>query len=350
MRTFKWISVTLFLCAILLATLFFTTDLPNDSKNGFVRNWMSKEISSFKERKIDAPLTKIIGATSTSIFASFSDPRAVLILDKELRTKDTLGINFGVPQKKLIPNTIVLDSPMLYLHLNNLSTVIFGDFSTRKLKATQIKPGIFTKSLQISDSSMVVRSVALSLDKQVFQKVNCNSGEVMKELDLFKNQTDAGISTDGTLLYDKNSHQLFYIQFLTNNFYCLDTNLNLIYQSKTIDTTNFSTVKIGFEQSGSEQGKLVSSEARVVVNISAFIAKGRLFVISGLKADNESLSEFQRNSVVDVYNTSTGAYRGSFYIRKVDRHALKSAMIIDDCIVALYDKQMVMYKLPAAIF
>lgn len=332
---------------IILWILLNASKRPNDRDNGFTRKWISEEAPIIQEGTINSPVTTIWGKSSSSFYITGPNPRSILILNKDLVHKDTMYINFNAPDDKIVPFALFIDTPNLYLHLNNLKKLIFGGFPDQKLTSAEIKSEIFTKSIQISPKSLIIRAFKFSERKQVFQKIDCESGRVLKEAEIISDQGhDSGIQSDGMMAYEPYSNRFFYVEYLRNKFYCIDTNLNNIYTKNTIDTTQHNSTSTGFQVAKNGEGKLTSTAARIVVNKSSIIDSKYLYIISGLKADNERSKDFGQNTVIDKYRLSDGKYTGSFYIKKLDFKSFKSATISHDTLTVLYDHAIISYRLP----
>ncbi len=69
---------------------------------------------------------------------------------------------------------------------------------------------------------------------------------------------------------------------------------------------------------------MTMSSPPLVVNKSAVVDDGHLFVHSNLMANNEASKAFDEASVIDVYSLTDGAYKFSFYIPDYQSHKASS--------------------------
>ena len=331
--------------AVTLAILLATTKMPNEAKNGFTRTYLNSDLPIFLNAPLKEVLTNISGTTASSIFLASQRPQALLILNKNLKHRDTLLLNAPIPDEKMTPFAFFIDSPMVYLHINNMKSVIYGRFPKQDLHKTEIKSQIFTKSVQVSPSSFIIRGFHSSIQKQVFQKIDLQNGRILIEKDIV-DSLDAigGMASDGMLSYEKETASVIYVEYFRNKFYRLDTNLNLIYKKNTIDTISSNQVQVKDIQQPDGTIKKVPSIARIQVNDQCFTDKSYIYIISALRADNENLKEFNQHTVIDVYYLTDGSYRGSIKMRKRGK-AFKSAVMQNDTLIALYDKEIAYYKL-----
>jgi hypothetical protein len=89
----------------------------------------------------------------------------------------------------------------------------------------------------------------------------------------------------------------------------LDTNLNLKYRASTIDTITSIDIK-----TGAQKQTITATTPVRVVNSKSKVSEGKLYNISKLIADNESISSFNENAVIDIYNLTNGQYEKSYYV------------------------------------
>ncbi|WP_298708444.1 hypothetical protein, partial [uncultured Chitinophaga sp.] len=113
----------------ILGTLMAITTMPNENNNGFVRKWASEEaLEPINKIHLEEDLSGIVGNSDHSIFLVGKSPTGLLIVNKETKYKDSLHINISLPPDKLVPFYLKIDSPKLYLHLNNAQLLVDGKF------------------------------------------------------------------------------------------------------------------------------------------------------------------------------------------------------------------------------
>ncbi|MET7000174.1 hypothetical protein [Chitinophaga defluvii] len=330
------LTILLSLCGVIavLSFLLFSTEMPNQKNNGFTRKWLSNAIVPLHSAATTALISKINGSTNTHIFFSSTDPRWILMTDKSLNIKDTL--TFGInPTQELLSNTITVDSPNVYIYANNISYLISGRIGTSYLDTTKLSTPLFTRSARVSPELLVIRGLDSAQTHLVFKQINCITGKVGKQAMILEDKQDGGFSTDGYLQYDSLNKALLYLEMYQNRFFCLDTNLNIIYIGKTIDTCATNLISIKPVHSGDET-KLMPSTPRQEINKGSFTHNGYLFVMSNLRADNESLIDFNQNTSIDVYEIKSGTYLGSFHIPKNKGKNAIAVQANDNSLIVLY--------------
>jgi hypothetical protein len=332
------ISISIFFLLFLLVR---TTAFPNKNKNGFTRNLWRTTIELLNKNISGGPYAELCGITTTNIFLSVANPHYLIMKGKN-SSKETV---FYIPVPKndnLINHALVVDSPLVYFFANNVPALYYGHLYGNKIDSIHFQTNTFSRSAFISSSSTVICTYDSSLENQTLEKINMSDGKIQKRSFFLKS-----FSNDGILKFDKTSKRIFFLQYYGNQFWCLDTNLNLLYTSRTIDTTDTNPVSISKIVNKTET-RFVPAKARKIINSNCYAENGFLFVLSRLKADNEINSDFENNSVIDVYAASTGRYYGSFYIPDVKGEKMNSFLIQGHLIFALYKKQVVIYNLPFA--
>ncbi len=343
--TVKLLALCSSIVIAILASLLLFTRLPNRQPNGFVRSWLPAPIP-LQQSLVNPAVTHISGASRSCLYFSSTDPRWVLITDTALRLTDTLFFEIQPATTWKQPN-ISIDSPLVYMYSGNESYFIRGYINTSTLQVNALHTPLFTRMAQVSPELLIVRGIDSTRTHLVFKQLNTHTGQVMKEASIVESGRDAGFATDGFLHYDKASQRLVYIQFYQNRFFCLDTNLTLQYTGNTIDTTFTNTATIKLLQKGNDI-KLMPSTPRLMVNNNSTVANGYLYVLSGLRADNETLSDFNQNSTVDVYAIANGKYKGSFYIPKLAGKKMTDWYIRGQLLVTLYKEgEVATFHLPA---
>ncbi len=342
----KVVSIVVFVGSV-LGILMGVTKMPNEENNGFERKLISNEpIVPSRDWHYTEDLAKIIGYSNSSIYIGGEMPTSFLILQRDFSGKDTLMINYDIPPKKMVPFQSFVDSPFLYIHVNNMRTILYGKFPNENLSISELKGLSFTKSIQISNNSIIVRSFTDDMLNQVFKKIDLQNGKILIDTNIAElSDNSAGMMTDGMLLYAKPVNKLLYVEFFRNKFYCLDTNLNLLYKASTIDTSSVNNIGLGHENESDSVKKLVPNTSRVKVNYAVFYDSNFLYIVSGKRGDNQSVASYNSNVNIDKYDIITGKYTNSFLIKKANNKSFKSAMIVEDSLYALFDNQLRVYPL-----
>lgn len=297
-----------------VTVLFYFSYKPNVVKNGFTRK-MLRINGTYKYRAFDdnSRLT-IAGLNNQKIYLFSTDKKTFFVLDEQLATADSFKINASVRSIDLNRYFTIPGYPQTYLLSSSDKKIIKYNLvsQTDSLYNTSF---YYSRAVPISKDILAIRKYyrdSLGSDYEMV-KYNTANGQISSTKRIFDQHYDGGFSSEGTLLYDALSQRLIYICYFNNHIICLDTNLQILYKAKTIDTNDVAKITIKRFGKGQNLGYTMASPP-LVVNKETCINNGKLFVISNMRADNESEKTFRENTIVDTYAISDGAYKGSFYV------------------------------------
>jgi hypothetical protein len=340
----KLFVITIAVLAI-LSILVVNAEKSISQTNGFKRSFLKIPELTFSSAG-NFPIKSICGMTTAKYFFSSSDPRIIFSFDPKIKKWDTSYLVLPVNEKVLSAYNILSDSIGATLFAGNYGLAFFSPFnakdSTQTVK-TKFESPLFTRSAIISDNSVVLRALDASKQIQQFVKAEKYTGKILTTWNPFGEMQDGGFSTDGILDYDKSTGRILYVQYYQNRFFCLDSNLNPLYERNTIDTTN--TNKLITRNTGKTgDGSITPGVPLWQTNTLVTANNGYIYIGSSLKSENEKDLEFDNNMVIDVYKMTNGDYLNSFYIPNLEGNKAKQVWIDGDTILALYKNQIAMYK------
>lgn len=318
------------------------SDRPNKELNSFRRVLIQNPTRDIQKKAIDKEKILLSGATETTLFFSTSEPGRFMSSDMDLKHQEI--INFNIP--KQLSDSIgknfftIVDSPWMYVLAYNIPGVISYSISTKELKILY-KPGYsFSRCIPFSKNMYLLRQIYGKSRDQIFSLWNGKDNKFKIEKQLFPIFHDGGIITDGFLEFDKQNNIFSYVFLYKNQFFIFDSMLNVIKKGNTIDTC--SHFQIESEHLGNSL--FTNSSPTNIINGVSGICKGYLFINSRLRADNERRSDFENNSVIDVYKTTDGKYVGSFYIPRIKKENLKKLIFVNNLAIGYYSDGFVTAK------
>ncbi|HWW42276.1 hypothetical protein [Pedobacter sp.] len=234
---------------------------------------------------------------------------------------------------------LTIDSNKIFLFEGYKSEIWSGKISDLKL-STKIQTKRFATGISIDTGSFIFVRINRNNENELVRYGAVNLGFVGKNL--LQKQIDGLFCTDGQLIKVPNSNKIFYTYFYRNQFICADTNLNLLYRGKTIDTNTFAKIKIAKITSANQ---LTLASPPVTVNNQTTANEKYLFIHSGLKADNETANMHEEGAAIDVYNVSDGKYKLSFYLPDFNGKKLTDFRVYGQSLYALYDHYLYKYQL-----
>jgi hypothetical protein len=339
------VSCTLLSC-LLIFVLYATSHKVNSRKNNFVR-LMPPGVVNFV-RAVDVKYNSyyIAGATNNHIYlGNRVDPRHMLIINS--LTADTQHIHFRFSSNpKLIIPKVAVDSPYFYITDGGKPAVFNGNLNDFIPHEHKYDSAYFTEAVVIDSGTFIIRTLSNKIHEYLLAKETNNFPHIQLKCDLLQRQIDGIFCTDGMLLYDKRVAKLVYLYFYRNEFMCVDTNLNLLYRSRTIDTVRYAHIKIARLSDSS----LTMAEPPLVVNKKSCVSGNRVFVNSSLVADNEDKTSFNQSSVIDVYDLRNGGYKLSFYVPDPGKEKMRSFMVFNNTLLVLKGHHLLTYSINPRYF
>lgn len=345
------ISVFL-LCTLTLLIIIRWSNKPNVVRNGFARQILISDPQQLHKSDIATPLYQLAGSSGNKLFFYGIDPRLIFITDTNLKIIDTIRAALPLSPKTSRAFEIIIDSAHLDFYAKNLAEIARYDLNdlTKISQVVQIQSPILTRIVPISPEKIALRAFDSSQRFQVFKIANRTNGEILKATPVRDTLAqDGGFASDGLIKYDELSNRIIYMNFYNNEFICMDTSLNIVYEGHTIDT--FSNTNVAVRNSAAlrkeGRGSIMPSVPLKVINKECDVSDGKLYIMSRLKADNENTADFDQNSNIDIYDIATGSYRGSFYIPNANGKKARSFRVFNNYIVALYGESVIKYSLPS---
>lgn len=318
----------------------------NHNKNGFIRLFPSHFIDGSRTLDLNLKSCYIAGLSNTKIFlVDYYDPTSMIMTDYNLSSKQK--IKFTIPNLSSLTHAlkVSIDSPNVYIVDGISAMVLHSKFNEKDTVVSILESDNFTLCMPLSPTSFIVRKVDDSLKRNILVKEIISESTkhlITKNTEALKKQVDGFFCTDGFLNYNKRTAKLMYLYAYRNQFMSLDTNLNISYTAKTIDTISRAQITVGTITS---EHKTTMSSPPLFVNKSSCTNDEWLFVHSGLLADNESKELFNACAVIDLYSLRDGSYQYSFYIPDDNGARLSEFKVYKDKFVGLHGNQLKVYTL-----
>jgi len=343
-KSFLYILIVTILAALSIVFLLNYSNRSIRQKNGFNRNYLG----SFAKLRSDIFLENedytFISITPNIIrFYKYRSPNEILQLSTDLRKIRKYNIAPNIKLSAFMGMNSVTDiESFSYILIGNSHKAYKVGNNGTGLDSINIDTISFGQSLTLSPNSFIItkRIKNKGLSRRNIVKVNWR-GEA-KHSFMPEKQIDGYFCTDGQFRYDELNKKLIYMFYYRGEFLCLDTNLKVSYKAKTIDTVKVARIFL----QNKAGGMTVHSAPPRLVNKSACVNGDKVYILSNLKADNESDENFNRSEVIDVYNLRNGRYSYSFYIPLLRKHKLYDFSINNNILVATYKDAIGVYSIP----
>ncbi len=348
-KVYVGITACIILPILAIGTIFSISDRPNIRSNSFLRTFTPNEIVKRKYSELPLEYPCISGIDEHFIYFADTIPGRILKTDYNLNGEELL--NFSIKDMtKLYPFGTCVSNNNFY-HLAKISPAII-QYNLMTKNVTEYKlTNNFNQCVNVSPVSFIAKVLVKKSHGFDFylSKIDLSGHLSIVDSSLLPYKTDGGFYNDGVLLFDKSSYSILFVAYYRNEFICLDTNLNLSYRGKTIDTFSNTSVAVIKERLDTSWSYTMSKPPKLI-NRKSNVDNGLLYIQSNIKADNEATSDFKNNSVIDVYNIKNGVYLHSFYLPHFDGKEVTDYRIKGNMLTALYDKSAVIYYLNPAWF
>ncbi len=345
--------ISLFICLVsgigLMFLLFALSEHKVHKDNGFTRRFAGHPAIKAKELDLTYNSYYIAGADQGKIYLGNSvAPFHMITLDTALQNQETIRLALdqdSLPYKSMKLRVI----PPHFFLMDGIKSYIFrgkiGDWTARSIMN---KPSYFSMVEPIDSVSLAIRGVSGETRENILGKISLSgSGKIDLSYGLLTKQIDGIFDTDGTLQYNHQLQKMVYTYYYRNQFIVTDSNLQLDYLGKTIDTISHAQIEVGTIASKNE---LKMAAPPLMVNKTTATYGSYLFVNSQLIGKNEPIHVWERASIIDVYNLKKNTYEFSFYIYGIKKDKLRSFRVLQDKFIGLIGNYIVTYQLDTSLF
>lgn len=325
----------------IIALLNIVSSKINHRPNGFIRLVPPHVDSPVMHLDIHGHSFYIGGLANNIIYLfNYNSPYEFDAIPLSLKTIEVRHSAWSNSIKISRSSKINVDSPYIFLNDGFSSRILTETLNQLNSPKIDSMPSFYS-ALAIGDQSFVLKVTAAKIGTELI-KINAKSHFIKENRKLLQKQGDDFFSTDGILLKTPDNKKIIYVYYYRNQFIVADSNLNLLYRSRTIDTVSHPNIRVSHVQS--EQALTMSAPPRVV-NKRACVSEKYLFVNSSLYANNERPEDVDQMSIIDVYRVTDGKYQFSFYLPDFGRHKISDFIVSGNILVALYDHFINSYKL-----
>lgn len=354
MKGTKYVNFYISLCLILgvLPIIFLYTKfgLDKETPNGFERIIYYTILNPDQKYSVDLkyPGYYMAGFDTLGLFLGNTAAPAHILKLTTPPFNDTTHINLDItvePKDRYNPKSLKLFADKFSFHLvdGNRGIRLKGPkitFSPYDIQQIDSLP--FSKYVPLQDNQgYVIKSYDAILKQDILKKILKHPMDSVPTFVLEK-QIDGIFCTDGMLMITPDKKQIFHIYYYRNQIVCLDRNLKPLYSSKTIDTISQAQVHITNLKEGTQR---TFDRPPLRVNRKVALNDSLLLIHSALRADNENITLFNTQSVIDVYKVDNGDYHFSFYVPSYLNKKMNDFQLIGSFLFVLYDTHLVTYTL-----
>jgi hypothetical protein len=322
---------------LILVTLDRLMGNPNMKAHGFTRKFKNVQLVKEKEFRLNKNFHNIAGIKNDKVYLGNQVPGEVLIID--VTTGDFRDEKIDVPVIKNFTPAFqtVVDYPNIYISGMNARKIVKGNLQENKIAIYDVPGGSLMGSAIISDSDAIIRCLDTSTYEMLFRRVNLLNGAIEKTQEVAPVKNFDIYSYDGVMHFDNRTNTFVYINHYSNGIARFDATLGNIERQKGVDTMNSPKAYVA------RMGESITFKAPpTFVNKRSAFYNDKVYINSGLIADNESYNLFNASAVIDVYDKQ---YTGSFYIPVPSEEIKQFSFINDNMLAVLTSDKMLVYSI-----
>lgn len=318
-------------------------------KNGFNRRFTATPLQLSGAIDKAPTITSFAGTKTGHIYFATRNSSMLFVTDSNLANGRTEASGFTISHPKALRGfTLTVTDSGSTLYAGNLPAIYTLGVQPDP-DSFNLTHHLFTRAV-LADSGYYVFRAFNPFDKhtrdQVLLKARPGKGITIIDSTTIPRLHDAGIATDGMLHYDTLNKLLVYVSYYSNKVYLWNHQLQLIKSARTIDTLSTQPYFTGEKNESVNRSTLTNIKPKRVINAESNVAGGILYVLSRIKADNETNGGFKDNTVVDCYQLNHLKYISSFYLPNYKGEKIWSIGIAGSSLLAIYRNSIVQYALP----
>jgi hypothetical protein len=324
---------------ISVASLFLLTYEGKEKYSSFDVIWLKSGLGDANVVDLGVNSYYFAGSNSTSLYLGNSTTPARLTEVSQsdgIKGRPFMAIDDSVTTR----STFAVASGHWFLYDGFRPRITMAGLGERRAVPTVLQYSYFDMLQPASKTILGFRT----LDSRGEFTLACSSdsGLVLKP-QLIKKQIDGRFCKDGIFLFNKDLNRFCYVYYYRNQFVVTDSFMNHPLFRKTIDSIRTAKLKIAQVNDGDRTASTVVPQ--LVVNKNAFAHSSFLFIHSGIRARNQSRSDFERHPRIDVYGFVSGNYLGSFSIPLSQGSETRQFMIVGDTLNLLVSRHLVKYNI-----
>jgi hypothetical protein len=343
MRTLKKTFYLLLACLIfgvsVIGELYSLSKKVNHDPNGFIRRYPPIKMAFENFIKLKYYDFYVAGGTKNTVyFANRKGTSQLFTCNYALA--DTHYLLIHAPDTNRLAWKmlhVAIDSPDIYLMEGFSPSIAHIRLSGVKGERFPIKPIPFTEPAPLSHSSFVMQTHDDANAVSMLTKQTVNPPGIINARGILQKQIDGTFCVDGMLLVDTPASRVLYVYYYRNQFMCMDTNLNLLYRAKTIDTVAHAHIRVETIYDGKGGHETTMAAPPLLVNRKSCVDGNWLYINSTLVANNERKDMFDKHTIIDVYSVRDGTYQYSFILPNRGSKRVTDFKVINKKLFAVYD-------------
>lgn len=344
-NTFVATSISMMISASMVYILFLNSEYIIKEENNFTRRFPHHP--TLEDTYLDLGVNSyyFAGINKDEVYlGNTTSPLTLISIDKNFKNIKKHPIFLEEKENTFKSLRIVVKAPYFYLYDGSIPIIYRGKLGQKETNVISYKNAYFDQ-LQVIDSvTFAVRSQSHKSKKQIFgilslspkPKLNFSENSIsIHQKNIF--------DVDGKLLLD--DEKIYYVFYYKNKILINNHKLQKPEYFNTIDTIREAKIKIITLSNGHQK----MGAPPLMTNKNPTVYKSILFNHSNLIGKHENKKQWSKSSIIDVYNTKTKKYWGSFYIQNRGNNKMSQMLVSDKYMYILIGQEIVRYRLAQTI-
>lgn len=302
---------------LIIVILVYTAPSPNKQANGFNRLYLqTTPIKPYMAIPTHDRILDIAGIDDSTFYFSTTDPAIMFSTSMEAGLRmDTFQIALRQSLKDSMGSYFFteVNKGEFFVYAYNIPAISKTGRTGASGAYVTFPAGGFSQAHVLRDGKHVMlRKLDLKEKDQFFVRVTLDGDSMLTGNGLSATHRDGGMSTDGSLNYDKATGLFTYLYYYSNKYFTFDSTMHLLSEGSTIDT--FTVSRFNVSTTMASKHVYMNQGPDQMVNGFSCVYNGVMFVQAKLKADNDDDRLFHEHCVIDQYDLHTNKYKGSIYL------------------------------------
>lgn len=305
---------------------------------GFQRSRTAWTLSLNKEYDLPKGYYSVVAYDQGDVLFRDYSKKEVISFNKDYsKTVYPLPIPGTIPIANIFRITQNTVEPSFFdIQCSNNSELFTVDLRNKRTVASFQFNRYFEKAVRLTDSSFacMVQGDQQNYMRPVIFSFEHGKGGITKTSPL----NLVAMSEDG--MFVRHKDELIYLNSYNHNFYVLDSNLEIKYPGKTIDTITVLPRTVSLRNNTIT--KFIKQPQ--MVNQFCIVVGDTLIVNSKINADNDDPQVFWKSIVLDMYDLKHGGkYSGTIYTDKYKGQELQDIYLQNGKLLLMYPDKLLVY-------
>ena len=304
-----------------------------------------KEILITSDRSITSlKPTNLINTPTESYKIRFSD-KFLYTLDFDSNQIYKFALDGRIQQTLSAGKAKRLDSPLIIdFDIDSSGNVMVADAKNHRFikidreqnLTFESSPERFTRAKFIGSDQFLCKSFDKSFKNDNVLILGKNQDKVIDGILPIYN--DGGMATDGFFVNNNKSYA--HVSYHMGDIIVWDKTTDKATRFKTLDSYNIKP-----EVLDEGHGRFTLKGDSKTINICGGANDDNLYILSNVRAKNETHSDFTENNVIDVYSIAKRKYVKSYYLPRIDGERITDFVIKNHTLYSVQGKKIAIYDL-----